>query len=130
MKRLTLITCCFLILFAGVAAAWASCKEIPFASAVQHPPAPAPVHVHEHHAEPAHPHSHNSMIHCPTLDEFVPTAIFSVNNDHRIERVRVTLAGGLESQFTQHRFHLIHGPPGFFQLSAIPPYLLLSVLRI
>ena len=130
MKRLTLIVCCFLILFAGVAAAWASCREIPFATAVQLHARSAPVHTHKHHSEPAHQHSHNSVIHCPPLDEFVPTAIFSVGNDHRVERIWVTVTGELASQFTPDRFHLIHGPPGFSQLSLIPSYLLLSVLRI
>jgi hypothetical protein len=131
MKRLILIACSFLVLFAGVAAAWESCKRVSFLSDDHHQSS-NPVHAHDHHPESDRQHSHDDgAIHCPPLDGYLPTAIFSLNKDRRVERVPATLGAGLFSQFTQHgSFRLIHGPPGFAHSSIVPPYLLLSVLRI
>lgn len=80
MKRFILITCSFLVFFAGVAAAWESCKQTSFASDEQHR-SPVPVHAHDHHSDDHHEHSDDDAIHCPTLDEFVLTAIFSASQD-------------------------------------------------
>lgn len=130
MKRLVHITCSFLVLFAGVAAAWASCEQISFASGEKQRSRSA-VHAHDHHSDSHHDHSHDSVIHCPSLDEFVPVATFSGSWEHRVERVLAVFAADLESQFTRRGFHRsMHGPPVFDHSSIIPSYLLLSVLRI
>ncbi len=57
MKRLLLITCCFLVVFAGAAAAWESCKQISIASDDHHRSVPA--HGHDHHSDSDH--------HTPTI---------------------------------------------------------------
>jgi hypothetical protein len=129
MKRLFLITCCFLVFVAGVAAAWDSCTHDSNAShKVHHSSIPAPAH--NHHSGANQEPSHNTVIHCPGFSEFVPTATFSASKDHRVERVILTIDAELDSQFTQHDYRLIHGPPGLDNSTIIPPYLLLSVLRI
>jgi hypothetical protein len=128
MKRLIVISCCFLILFAGTASAWASCKQIAFAPDKDHG-SKASAHTHDHNSD--HEHSQGAVIHCPTLDEFVPVATFSRTKDSRVERLLDVPSAKSDFQFGQHSLYcLIHGPPGFQNVSGIPQYLFLSVLRI
>ena len=130
MKRLIVIACSFLVLFAGAASAWANCKQISFA-ADDHHGSTVPVHAHSHHSESDDQDSSDGEIHCPPVDGYLPAATFSLGKDHRIERVSATFVAGFDSQFAQHAsYRLIHGPPGFAHSRIIPPYLLLSVLRI
>ena len=127
MKRLIVLVFCFLVLFAGVAAAWESCKQISLAS---HDHSSVHVTAHDHHSDSNHEHSNHTAIHCPTFEKFVPTAIFSTKPDERIERLTGSV-GVITSQIFDYRLHrLVHGPPGAENPSAIPSYLLLSVLRI
>lgn len=128
MKRLLLITCSFLVVFAGVAAAWESCKQISIADN-HHRSVPA--HGHDHHSNSDHHHSDNSAIHCPPIGDYLVTATFTISPDQRVERLPETLVGELDSQFIDHGlYRLIHGPPGSAHSRIIPPYLMLSVLRI
>jgi hypothetical protein len=129
MKSVIVIACSFLLLFAGPASAWANCKQISFVP--DNPRGSSdPLHAHHHHSE-SNGHSHEGEIHCPPLDVYLPAATFSVNKDHRIERLITPVVPGFYSQFTRHAsYRLIHGPPGFAHSRVIPPYLLLSVLRI
>ena len=131
MKRLILITCSFLVVFAGVAAAWESCKQISFVSDHHH--GSVPVDGHDHHSQPGRQHSssNNVAIHCPPIGDYLPTATFTVSPDHRVERLPETLVGEFDSQCIQHgSYPLIHGPPGFAHSRIIRPHLLFSVLRI
>lgn len=129
MKRLILIACSFLVVFAGVAAAWESCKQISFVSDDHHRSAPA--HGHDHHSQSDRHHSNNGAIHCPPMGDYVPTATFTISPDNRVERLPETPVGEYNSQFSElPRYRLIHGPPGFSRSSIISPYLFLSVLRI
>ena len=129
MKRLFFIVCSFLVFFAGVAAAWESCKQISIASDDHHRSVPA--HGHDHHSNSDHHHSDNSAIHCPPIGDYLPTANFTISPDQRVERLPETLVGELVSQFIDHGlYRLIHGPPGSAHSRIIPPYLMLSVLRI
>jgi hypothetical protein len=129
MKRLIVIACSFLVLFAGAVSAWESCKQISIASDDHHRSVPA--HAHDHHSRSDHHHSNNSAIHCPPIGDYLPTATFTVSPDQRIERLPETLVGEFDSQFAQHgSYRLIHGPPGFAHSRIIPRYLSLSVLRI
>jgi hypothetical protein len=129
MKRLILITCSFLVVFAGAAAAWESCKQISFLSDDHH--RSASVHGHDHQSQSDRHHSDNSAIHCPPIGDYIPTATFTVSPDHRVERLSETLVDEFDPQFSQHgSYPLIHGPPDFAHSSIIPTYLLLSVLRI
>ena len=131
MKRLLLITCSLLIVFAGAAAAWASCKQLSLASVKQYDAVPVHAHAHDHHADADHEHSRGTMFHCPTLDEFLLSATFSVRGNERVERLPDILTGDFDSQFAQPgSYPLIHGPPGSAQSRNIPRYLSLSVLRI
>jgi hypothetical protein len=129
MKRLILITCSFLVVFAGVAAAWESCKQISFLSDDHHRSVPA--HGHDHHSQSDRHHSNDGVIHCPPIGDYLSTANFTVSPDQRVERLSETLVGEFDPQFSQQgSYPLIHGPPGFVHSRIIPPYLLLSVLRI
>jgi hypothetical protein len=130
MKRLILITCSFLVVFSGAIAAWESCNRVSFASESDHDSS-VPVHGHHHDSGSEHHHSDNGLIHCPPLDGYLPTAIFSLNKDHRIERVLATFVAGFDTPVRRiGSYGLIHGPPGFLHSNIIPQYLLLSVLRI
>ena len=130
MKRLLIIICCFLVFFAGAASAWASCKQVLFSSDNHHHSSGS-AHTHAHHADTDQQHSHDAVIHCPTVDEFVPVATFSLRKGDRVERLVGVLIAELPARFAQRwSDRLIHGPPGFEHSSTIPPYLLLSVLRI
>ena len=129
MKRLIPITCSFLVLFAGVVAAWASCEQISFGPGEKERSQPA-AHAHDHHTGSDHNHSHDSVIHCPSLDEFVPVAAFLPLPDDRLDRLPAALVAGLHPQLSPHGCRSMHGPPGFTQSNNNSAYLLLSVLRI
>jgi hypothetical protein len=129
MKRSFFIVCSFLVFFAGVAAAWESCKQISIASDDHHRSVPA--HGHDHHSQSDRHHSSNNAIHCPPMGDYLRTATFTISPDQRVERLPETLVGELVSQFIDHGlYRLIHGPPGSAHSRIIPPYLMLSVLRI
>ncbi len=129
MKRFVLITCSFLVLFSGVAAAWASCKQISFVSDDHHRSASA--HKHDHHSPSDRHDSNDAAIHCPPIGDYLTTATFTISPDQRVERLPETLVGELDSQFIDRGlYRLIHGPPGFAHVRVIPPYLFFSVLRI
>ena len=129
MKRLIHITCAFLVVFAGVAAAWESCKQITIVSDDHHRSASA--HKHDHHSPSDRHDSNDAAIHCPPIGDYLATATFTISPDQRIERLPEALVGELDSQFIdQGLYRLIHGPPGFAQSRIIPPYLFFSVLRI
>jgi hypothetical protein len=129
MKRLILITCSFLVVFAGVAAAWESCKQISFLSDDPHRSVSA--QGHDHHSQSDRHHSNDGAIHCPPIGDYLPTATFTVSPDHRVERLSETLVAEFDIQFIEHGlYRLIHGPPGFVHSRIILPYLLFSVLRI
>jgi hypothetical protein len=129
MKRTVTITCGLLIFFAGIAGAWASCKQVLSVFEYHHGPQ-VTAHNHEHHSHSNHSHSHDSLIHCPNLDEFVPTANFSASKDNSAARVPSALMPEMYLRFTSNGIRSIHGPPGFSRSSNLPAYLLLSVLRI
>ena len=130
MKRLSVIACCLFVIFAGAASAWANCKRSPLASDAQKRP-PVAAHTHDHESHGGHEHTHQAVIHCLTLDDFLLTALFSTSKDHQAERVLDKLVAETDSQLSQHASHwLTYGPPGFSRVNGIPPYLLLSVLRI
>ena len=130
MKRLILITCCFLVLFAGIAAAWEDCKRISFLSEAHHN-SRVTGHSHDHHGDADHEHSRGTIIHCPPFSEFLVTAMVSVGDNQRVERLPTTLIAQFDYQFAPHgSYPLIHGPPGSAQSLNISRYLSLSVLRI
>ena len=130
MKRSIVIICCLFVFFAGVATAWASCKQVSFA-ADHHRSSSVAVPAHDHESGSHHEHSHGTVIHCPILDQFLPAATFKASKDHRIERLTHAAVTELDSQFgLPQSYRSLHGPPGFSRSNNIPSYLLLSVLRI
>lgn len=130
MKRSVLIGCCLLVIFASVAAAWASCKQISFASDAHHRSAFS-LPTHDHHSDAQHEHSDNSAIHCLTLEEFVPLASFSAKPDRGEERFIDPFGAESISSMNDRAFVFpIHGPFVFAHSGDIPSYLFLSVLRI
>ena len=129
MKRTITVICGLLIFFAGIAGAWASCKQFSFAFHDHHSPQ-VNAHNHEHHSHSNHNHSHDSVIHCPNLDEFVPAANFSASKDYPATRVNIAFIPEVHLQFALDGIPSIHRPPGLFRLTSIRPYLLLSVFRI
>jgi hypothetical protein len=130
MKRLIVIVCCLFVIFAGAASAWANCKQAPFGSE-DHRRSSDAIHTHDHHTDSHDEHSPGTVIHCPTLDEFLLTAIFSANTYERVERLPAAVVEIINAELGRQSSNpSIHGPPGFSRLNGIPPYLLLSVLRI
>jgi hypothetical protein len=128
MKRLIVIICCLFVFVAGAASAWASCKQGSF---FVHPNSPATAPAHDHHSDSHHEHSHGTVIHCPTLDQFLLTATFSTSKNHRAERLAHAIVTELDSQFgLQQSYRSLHGPPGFSRSNNIPRYLFLSVLQV
>jgi hypothetical protein len=130
MKRLTATIACLFVLCAGLAAAWADCKQVSFSD---HHQRKLPIHVaaHDHQSEAHHEHSQETVTHCPTLDDFLVTAIFSAGGYDRAQPVHHTLVVHFNFPLNQNdSWRLVHGPPGLDHASVIPPYLLLSVLRI
>jgi hypothetical protein len=129
MKRILTIACCLSVLFAGIAAAWADCKQI---SLSDRPRKSLPhVAAHDHHSDSHREHSQGTVIHCPTLEDFLVTAIFSVGGYDREQPVHRALVAHFHSRVSQNdSYRLVHGPPGLDYPSIIPPYLLLSVLLI
>jgi hypothetical protein len=128
MKRLIIIIYCLVVLIAGAASAWARCEQESF---FVHPNSPANAPAHDHHSGSHHEHSHGTVIHCPTLDQFLLTATFSASKDHRVERLTHAVVTQLVSQCgLQQSYRSLHGPPGFSRSNNIPPYLFLSALRI
>jgi hypothetical protein len=128
MKRFIVITCSFLVFFAGAASVWASCKQVAFASNDHHQSSGSG-HTHDHHSDDGH--SHDATIHCPTLDDFVPSTTFSLR--HRAQNLNEVIWSAL-SLVSQQQNHTstdstTHGPP-FLIFSPVPTRLLLSVLRI
>jgi hypothetical protein len=127
MKRFVVIVCSLFIVFAGAVSAWADCKQEPLPIDRQNRPV---AHAHDHHSDANHKHS-DARIHCPTLDEFLLSSTFSLSKDHRELRTRDPFCAVVDCQVSQDVSRwLIDGPPGFSRLDSIPPYLLLSVLRI
>ena len=130
MKRLTYILCSLVIFFAGVAAVWADCARISFTSTQDHHASNTTQHGHSHHSDSDHQHSHDAAIHCPTLDEFVPTAAFSAAGRSRVERAPALVLMSALPDFVPRQFLRSHGPPGLMSNMRIPQYLALSVLRV
>ena len=130
MKRLIGIICSLFVFLASTAAAWASCKQVSFTSddnrqaSVFHS-------AYDYHSDSHHEHSDDAKVHCPTVKEFVPTAVFAAKPDRGQERVVNPFAAVLAFRMSYGEFHrLIHGPPHFAHSSGIPSHLFLSVLRI
>jgi hypothetical protein len=131
MKRLTYILCSLVIFFAGAAAVWADCARISLAKPGDHHAAETRQDGHSHHSDSGHEHSHDpAVIHCPTLDEFFPTAAFSTAEQLRVERAAAPLIVISVSDFTPRQFLRSHGPPGLVTSARIPQYISLSVLRV
>jgi hypothetical protein len=86
----------------------------------------------QHEDEPGadHAHSHDALIHCAALDEFVTVANSSTNKEPRVERIPAARVNELDSLLTRYGSRPNDGPPGFEQSCLVPAYLLLSVLRI
>ena len=123
MKRLAVIVSCLFLLIAGAASAWASCKREPFSQ----PESSSPGHAHDHGSDSDH---HEATLHCPTLEVFLLIAVFSPNKNDREEPIALA-AAAVSAQFAPRQlYRSLHGPPGYSRFSNIPPYLVLSVLRI
>jgi hypothetical protein len=130
MKRFLVNFLCLAIICVGAASAWADCGRFNFITG-DHDKSPRALPGHDNHSDSHHDHSHETFIHCPTLDEFVLTGVFSMPKDSGKYRVTNSLVVALNSQLIRHVFGwFTHGPPGLTQSRPIPPYLLLSVLRI
>ena len=126
MKRSISILACALVLIAGAAAAWADCSRIAFGKNSADEPVR---HGHDHpHSDERQ--SHDSAVHCPTLDQFVPAASFSATGLIGVEHVSVPFFSSANPDVPSIRFFRTHGPPGHLKSFRIPPYLALSVLRV
>ncbi len=129
MKSLLGIISCLLVLFAGVASAWASCKQVTIASD-GHQASSISGHAHDHHPGSNHDHSQHTAMHCP-IQQFGPTTCLSPKPDREAQRVSDPFGAEFPSMLNDRGFdRLNHGPPAVVRSSNIPFHLLLSVLRI
>jgi hypothetical protein len=129
MKRLISIVSCFVVFFGGIAAAFAVCKQISIASDDRHTSVSqsAP----DHHSDSPHEHSDGPLVHCPTVDQFVSTAVFSTRPDGGPERFLNPFVAKIALRIDESEvYRLIHGPPGFASRRGVPSHLFLSVLLI
>jgi hypothetical protein len=129
MKRLIVITCSFLVFFAGVASAWASCKQISFAVGANHRSSVL-VASHPDHRDSHHEHSDGAGFHCPPLEKFVPTAAFSAKPDRDEKRAIDAFETKLASQFNNRRFHRLLGLSALARSNGVASHLFFSVLLI
>jgi hypothetical protein len=128
MKRFACIVSCLLILLAGAVAAWADCTRVSFGK--NDDARREKKHDHDHHSHSDHGHSHDSVIHCPTLDQFVPAATFSPSSVFRTGQAPLQLVPPALPDIIPGRFLRSHGPPGPVKTFRIPQHLSLSVLRV
>jgi hypothetical protein len=129
MRRLIVITWAFLLFFAaGIASAWAECKQISFGFQGHHHSAGSP-HAHDHDHSGNH-QSPDPTIHCPTLDDFVPSASFLLRGrTQSFDEVIGSVVSLVSQDNLASNDSNAHGPP-FLIFSPVPARLLLSVLRI
>ena len=128
MKRSIVITCSFLV-FAGVAAAWASCKQISFAVGDHHRSSVL-VASHPDHRDSHHEHSDGAGFHCPSLEKFVPAASFSAKPDREETRAIGPFETKLASQFNNRGFHRLLGLSALARSNSVASHLFFSVLLI
>jgi hypothetical protein len=118
------------VFIAGVAASLAVCRQISLAS--EHPPvASIPYSDHDHHSDAHHEHSDSARFHCPSVDLFGPSAVFSANPDRGPDRAVSLIKWESALPIGDDRFHgPVHGPPAFARTSGVPSHLFLSVLLV
>jgi hypothetical protein len=129
MKRLIVITCSFLVFFAVVASAWASCKQISFAVGDHHRSLVL-VASHPDHRDFHHKHSDSAGFHCPLLDTFLPAASFSAKPDREEKRAISPFETKSASQINSPEFHRLLGLPALARSNGVAFHLFLSVLLI
>jgi hypothetical protein len=130
MKRLTIIVCSLLVLFAGTSRAWGSCDKLAFLYGEHQSSGSA--HGHDHHSNHTdHDHPANLAIHCPTVDEFVSTPTVSLRDRGENLNELIWSAVSLFPQQENSGFSdsTTHGPPLPIG-SSVPVRLLFSVFRI
>jgi hypothetical protein len=133
MRRLILLSYAFFVLISGAASAWASCKQIPFASADDHRSSPlAQTHDDgaDYHVNSDQKDSHHTATHYCTLKQFLPSAAVLFKPD----RGEKPVSDLFETEFASLLDHpgcerLVHGPPAVVRSSSISFHLFL-VLRI
>lgn len=129
MKSLLGTISCLLVLFAGVASAWASCKQVTIASDGHHGSSISG-YAHDHHRGSNHDHSQHPVMHCPIV-QFGPTTSLTPKPDREAQRVSDPFGAEFASMLDDREIdRLIHGPPAVVRSSNIPFPLLLCVLRI
>lgn len=129
MKRLIPFISCLLVFLGGIAAALSVCDKISIAAGDNRPVSVSRA-AYDHHSDSAHEHSHNATVACPTVEQYVPTAVFSPKPNLGPERLVNSFVAELDSRISDGGFRrLIHGPP-LARSSGIPSPLFLSVLRI
>jgi hypothetical protein len=130
MKRLLGILSCLLVMFAGLASAWASCKQVTIASDGHHASSISG-RAHEHHSHSNHDHSGNTVVHCSTLAEFIPTPTFVVKADSEEKRLSDPIGAEFATWFNDAELNaLVHDPPTLVRCRTVAFHLFFSVLRI
>ena len=129
MKRFLVIVCSLLMLVAGAASAWADCKQI--SSTFDDQRHAVSSSAHDHHSDSHHKHSDGSQVHCPIIEEFVPTVVLSLKTGGGPERLLDPFTAELIFRMSSGEFHpLMHGPPILTRTTSTPSHIFLSVLRI
>jgi hypothetical protein len=120
----------FILLFVGILPTLGICSKISLAFD-DHRHATASSSTRDHQSDSNHEHSGNAEVHCPTVELFVPTSLFSVKSEYVLERILDSFVPVLVFHEADGEFYrLIHGPPVLPRSNGIPSHLFFSVLRI
>ena len=127
MKPLVVIACSLFLMIAGAASALEPCSQSVLADfANQQTSTSSDHHSHSHHSN-----SGDSFIHCPTVSEFVPTAIFSLKPNLRTDVATHATAADTSSQLNARGSSALdRGPPSLLPTGLVPSQILFSVWRI
>jgi hypothetical protein len=117
-----------IVLLAGISSVWADCRQLE-SLGNERAGASRAVHTHGHHSGD-HRHSEDAAIHCPSIDEFLPTAGFSIPRESPEQLLLRFSADPLALMRPAAPHGLANGPPGRRFFSLHPAYLVFSSLRI
>jgi hypothetical protein len=127
MKSLVVIACCLFLLIAGAASAFEPCNHGILSDRNHHHASSFSAH----HSHSDDPYSGDTVIHCPTVSEFISTAIFSLKPHHRTDAMMQPVTADATSEFSgAGSSGLDHGPPSLHCRRLIPPQILFSIWRI
>lgn len=130
MKRLMSVACCLVVLLGGVAAALATCEKMSFMSD-DHRHSSVAHAAQDQNSDASHDHSEKSVVHCPSVDQFVSAAVFSSRPDRGPVRVVSPFVSNPAFRIGRGDISpLSRSPSAYAVTNGVPSQLFHSVLRI